>query len=70
VSEQDPLEAISPLLRPAVEAVIKAMAEAFDEVWTRPDAPQLMAGFLDGTVVFQLDRSGVLILQRTDDRVS
>jgi hypothetical protein len=66
----DPLEAINPLLRDAVEAVIKAMAGAFDTVWTRPDAAALMERFLDGRLVFQVDRSGVLILDRADDQIS
>jgi hypothetical protein len=70
MSEQDPLEHINPLLRPIVEAVTVAMASAFDEVWTRPDAAALAEGFLDGRVVFQLDRSGVLILDRATDQVS
>jgi hypothetical protein len=64
VSDPDPLEAISPLLRPAVEATIVAMAGAFDEIWTRPDAVALMEAFLDGRLVFQIDRTGILILEQ------
>jgi hypothetical protein len=67
MSEQDPLEQVSPVLRPLVEAVTKAMAEAFDEVWTRPDAPALMEAFLDGRCLFQVDRHGVLILDRAGE---
>jgi hypothetical protein len=70
MSEQDPLPHISPLLQPVVEAFVVQMAAAFDQVWTRPDAVALAEGFLDGRVVFQVDRSGVLILDRVDDQVS
>jgi hypothetical protein len=67
---EDPLSEINPLLVPIVAAVTVAMAGAFDQIWTRPDAVALAEGFLDGNVVFQVDRSGVLILERTTDQVS
>jgi hypothetical protein len=65
----DPLEHINPLLRAGVEAFVVQMAAAFDEVWTREDAAELMVAFLDGRLAFQLDRSGVLILERADGQV-
>jgi hypothetical protein len=64
VSDPDPLEAINPLLRPIVEAVTIAMAGAFDVIWTRPDAAELAEAFLDGRLVFQVHRSGILILEQ------
>jgi hypothetical protein len=70
MSEHDELAGFNPLLRPIVEAVTVAMAGAFDQVWSRPDAVALADGFLEGTVVFEVDRSGVLIVERTTNRVS
>jgi hypothetical protein len=63
-----PLEHIHPLLRPVVEAVTVAMAGAFDDIWSRPDAAVLADGFLDGTVLFLVARDGVTILRRPGDQ--
>jgi hypothetical protein len=70
MSEHDELAGFNPLLRPIVEAVTVAMAGAFDAIWSRPDAVALADGFLEGTVVFEVDRSGVLIVERTTNQVS
>jgi hypothetical protein len=50
------------LMCAAVEAVTVAMAGAFDEIWTRPNAAQTMAAFLDGTVRFVVGHDGVQVL--------
>jgi hypothetical protein len=70
MSEQDPLEEINPLLRPAVEAIIVAMAGAFDDIFTRPDAPAIVEAFLDDRLEFHVARDGVLIVERAGDRLS
>ena len=57
----------SGVLQAAVEAVTVAMAQAFDEVWSRPNAPQTMAAFLDGTVRFVISRDGLVVLADRDD---
>jgi hypothetical protein len=50
----------------AVRSITEAMAGAFDEVWRRAaDSGQIAtmaAGFLDGSVQFQVSRHGVLVL--------
>ena len=53
---------INPLLHDAVTAITQGMAEAFEQVWSRPDADQLIEGFLEGNITFYLDRQGVTIL--------
>lgn len=50
------------LLVRAVESITKGMAEAFDVVWSRPDAALLVEQFLAGALVFRVDRHGVTIL--------
>ena len=53
---------INPLLHDAVEAITRGMSEAFEQVWSRPDAAQLAEGFLDGHITFAVDRQGISIL--------
>ena len=60
----DELDHINPLLRTAVESVTRAMAEAFDELWTKPDAPRVMEGFLADRISFVIRRGGVLVVER------
>lgn len=44
------------------------MATAFDTIWTKPNAPQVMAAFLDGKVRFLVDPTGVsLVTDPPDD---
>ena len=52
------------LLEHAVDSIMRGMSEAFDRVWSRPDASALVAGFLDDRIVFQIDRGGVTIAAR------
>lgn len=63
MSEQDDLEAqVAARVRQAMVSITEAMAKAFDEVWSRPDAGVLAFGFLEGRIAFQVNRYGVLIL--------
>jgi hypothetical protein len=57
----------NPLVLEAVESITKGMAQAFDQVWSRPDAPRLVELFLSDRLVFQIDRQGVTIAERPDD---
>ncbi len=54
------------LLATAVESVTRAMAGAFDEIWSRPGAAQTMAAFLAGKVRFVVERDGVTVLAEHD----
>ncbi|MFD2028961.1 hypothetical protein [Promicromonospora aerolata] len=52
----------NPILTEAVESIMTAAADAFAEVWSRPNAPQLVEGFLAGRVSFHVERSGLSVL--------
>lgn len=54
------------LLQSAVEAVTVAMAGAFDEIWSKPNAAMVMDGFLGGTVRFVIERDGITVLADQD----
>jgi hypothetical protein len=54
------------VLLAAVESVTVAMAGAFDEIWSKPNAAQVMAGFLGGKVRFVVERDGVSVLVEPD----
>jgi hypothetical protein len=54
------------VLAAAVESVTVAMAGAFDEIWSKPNAAQTMAAFLDGKVRFVVERDGVSVLAEPD----
>lgn len=55
-------ETVNELLTTAEEAVTRALADAWHEVWQRDDAAQLMEGFLGGQISFLIDRDGITIL--------
>lgn len=55
-------EQVAARVQQAMVSITEAMAKAFDEVWSRPDAGALAFGFLEGEVQFQISRYGVLIL--------
>lgn len=55
------------LMAKAVDSIMFGMSEAFSQIWTRPDAARIIEGFLDNRVVFQVDRLGITIAERTDD---
>ena len=62
----EPTEPRNELLAHAVDSIMRGMSEAFERVWQRPDAPALVAGFLDDRVAFQIDRGGITIAARTE----
>lgn len=57
------MDEINPILYMAVEKVTEAMATAFDEIWRRPNAAEIMEGFLDGLVSFVVRNNGILIVE-------
>jgi hypothetical protein len=57
-------EDINPLLATAIVSVMGEFDRAFAELWSRPNGPAVMEGFLSGRIVFQLDRRGLLIVER------
>lgn len=61
-TEGHELDHLNPILLRAVESITKAMAESFDQIWTRDDAPQLVDGFLAEQISFVIRRDGVLIV--------
>ncbi len=50
------------LLITTIEAVTRAMAGAFDQIWSKPGAAETMVAFLDGKVRFLVEHDGVSIL--------
>ena len=59
-------DGINPLLTTAIASVMDAFDRAFAELWSRPDAPAVMEGFLSGRIAFHLERDGLLIAERVD----
>jgi hypothetical protein len=57
-------EGINPLLATAIVSVMGEFDRAFAELWSRPDGPAVMEGFLSGRIVFQLERRGLTIAER------
>jgi hypothetical protein len=55
------------LLAVAVESVTVAMATAFDQIWSKPNARQVMAAFLDGRVRFIVEHDGITTLADPED---
>jgi len=56
----------NPIFQAAIEAVTEEMARAFDEVWSRPNAVEMLDGFLAGSVRFVIGREGLLVLVDDD----
>lgn len=50
---------IDPELLAKMDAIIRAMAGAFDEMFGRSDAREIVDGFLDGRTTFIATKSGV-----------
>jgi hypothetical protein len=50
------------LLADAVDRVTTAVAECWDQLWTRDDAVMLLDGFLEGRVSFRVTHTGIEIL--------
>jgi hypothetical protein len=61
--QPDPLGELNPLMAEAVEAFVKQVAGAFDEIFLGPDGAEIMVGYMDGTLAFHISRDGVRILQ-------
>ncbi|TGB13296.1 hypothetical protein [Streptomyces sp. MZ04] len=60
------MDEINPLIRDAVERITIGMAEAFDIIWSRPDAAQIIENFLDGSGAFLVERDGITVMS-TDE---
>lgn len=58
---------VNELVQTAAESIVRALAGAFDVIFARPDAPELVAAFLGGTVSFRVCRDGVEILGELPD---
>jgi hypothetical protein len=60
--ELEPPVELNPLMREAIEAFVKQVAGAFDEIFLGPDATAVMVAYMDGTLAFHVSRDGVRIL--------
>lgn len=53
---------INPLLRHAAERLAIGWSEAFEELFSRPDAAETIEAYLDDRLHFLLTRNGLLVL--------
>lgn len=57
--EDDKDNNIDPELLAKIDAIVRAMSGAFDEMFCRPDAREIVDGFLDGRTTFIVTKGGV-----------
>lgn len=58
---------LDPRLTTAVDAVMAEVRRGFEVLWSRPDAPLIMARFAAGTLTFSVERGGLRIDDRTGE---
>jgi hypothetical protein len=66
----DPTDPADDLLAAAtakgIDAIMRQVSAALDEMWARPDAPAIVSGFIAHRVVFVVDATGITFAERAD----
>jgi hypothetical protein len=58
----------NPLITNAIDAIMRTVCKRFDLVFQRPDAAEIVEGFMEGTIAFQVygDHIAIARLEYTD----